>query len=253
NEETWNTNKFSDVAQFPMGPSPDTRVWERCLLYCVPVPGQNTWADSASEGVICANATSANREKRQRDACSVSDEMDIQESSNEMPNSPCAKKMREGESVPLENMMDATDCGTSVVPEFDRNNFPCLVKIYDTPESDLKLNDVFEFIGVLAFDTDVKDDNEMANCFDEEESVNLPSSKVPRLHCLVHRKLSVNDMVSISPTTELKPELLRGIRESLLRHLTVVLGDDELAANFMLLHLSSKGPYRIRFAKFEKC
>ncbi|GKA56795.1 minichromosome maintenance complex-binding protein [Tanacetum coccineum] len=249
NEETWNTNKFSDVAQFPMGPSPDMRVWERRLLYCVPVPGQNTWADSASEGVISTYATSANREKRQRDTCSVSDEMDIQESSNEMPNSPCAKKMREGESVPLENMMDTTDCGTSVVPEFDRNNFPCLVKIYDTPESDLKLNDVLEFIGVLAFDTDVKDDkrgeNEMANCFDEEESVSLPSSKVPRLHCLVHRKLSVNDLISSSPTMEPKPHLLRGIRESLLRHLTVVLGDDELAAHFMLLHLLSKVHLRV--------
>nr|GEW52277.1 mini-chromosome maintenance complex-binding protein [Tanacetum cinerariifolium] len=108
---------------------------------------------------------------------------------------------REGESVPPENMMDATDC-----------------------ESDLKLNDMFEFTGVLAFDTDVKDDkrgeNEMENCFDEEESVNLPSCKP-------------------------KPDLLRGIRESLLRHLTVVLGDDELAAHFMLLHILSKVHLRV--------
>nr|GEX06174.1 hypothetical protein [Tanacetum cinerariifolium] len=148
NEETWNTNKFSDVAQFPMGPSPDMRV-----------PGQNTWADSASEGVISTYATSANREKRQRDTCFVSDEMDIQDS-----------------------------------------------------KSDLKLNDVFEFIGILAFDTDVKDDkrgeNEMTNCFDEEESVNLPSSKVNTYFLLV-------------------------------------LGDDELAAHFMLLHLLSKVHLRV--------
>nr|GFA95842.1 mini-chromosome maintenance complex-binding protein [Tanacetum cinerariifolium] len=108
---------------------------------------------------------------------------------------------------------------------------------------------MFEFICVLAFDTDVKDDkrgeNEMANYFDEEESVNLPSSKVPRLHCLVHRKLLVNDLISSSPTIEPKPDLLRGIRESLLRHLTVVLGDDELAAHFMLLHLLSKVHLRV--------
>jgi hypothetical protein len=26
--------------------------------------------------------------------------------------------------------------------------------------------------------------------------------QVPRLHCLVHRKLTVNDMISISPTME---------------------------------------------------
>ncbi|GJX32667.1 minichromosome maintenance complex-binding protein [Tanacetum coccineum] len=59
-------------------------------------------------------------------------------------------------------------------------------------------------------------------------------------HCLVHIKLSVNDTILISPTTELIPDLLRRIRKSMLRHVTVVLGDDELAANFMLLHLSSK-------------
>nr|GEX08399.1 hypothetical protein [Tanacetum cinerariifolium] len=136
-----------------------------------------------------------------------------------------------------------------MVPELDRNNLACLVKIYDTPESDLKLNDMFEFTGVLAFDTDVKDDkrgeNEMANCFDEEESVNLPSSKVPCLYCLVHRKLSVNDLISSSPTMEPKPDLLRGICESLLCHLTVVLGDDELTTHFMLLHILSKVHLRV--------
>ncbi|XP_071741774.1 mini-chromosome maintenance complex-binding protein-like [Rutidosis leptorrhynchoides] len=83
----------------------------------------------------------------------------------------------------------------------------------------LKLNDVFEFIGVLTFDTDVKDDksgeNEFSNCFLEEESVNLPSSKS-------------------------KPYLVKGIREFILRHLTVVLGDDEIAAHYLLLHLLSK-------------
>nr|GEX06286.1 cytochrome P450 94A1-like [Tanacetum cinerariifolium] len=42
---------------------------------------------------------------------------------------------REGESVMLENMIDVTDCGTSMVPEFDGYNFPCLVKIYDTREA----------------------------------------------------------------------------------------------------------------------
>lgn len=33
----WRTNKFMDVCQYPMGSSPDMRIWERRLLYCVPV------------------------------------------------------------------------------------------------------------------------------------------------------------------------------------------------------------------------
>ncbi|XP_076960853.1 mini-chromosome maintenance complex-binding protein-like [Bidens hawaiensis] len=42
NNDTWNTNKFTDVSQFPMGSSSNTRAWERRLLCCVPVPGQNS-------------------------------------------------------------------------------------------------------------------------------------------------------------------------------------------------------------------
>ncbi|KAI3815944.1 hypothetical protein L1987_15628 [Smallanthus sonchifolius] len=253
NEETWNTNKFTDVSQFPMGSSPDTRLWERRLLFCVPVPGQNSWADPISDGFVSTYATPANQEKRQRDACSVSNEVEMQDSNNEMPDTPRAKKMvninsyqREGGSLPLENMTEGADCGLSMVPDFDRNNFQCLVKVYDTPESDLKLNDVFEFIGVVTFDTDVKDDeHELEDCFDRDELVNLPSSKVPRLHCLVHKKLSLNDMVFSSPILEPKPHLIKGLRESLLHHLTIVLGNDELAAHFMLLHLLSKVHVRV--------
>lgn len=34
----WRTNKFTDVPQFPIADSSaDMRVWERRLLYCVPV------------------------------------------------------------------------------------------------------------------------------------------------------------------------------------------------------------------------
>ncbi|XP_071690035.1 mini-chromosome maintenance complex-binding protein [Rutidosis leptorrhynchoides] len=251
NEGTWNTNKFTDISQFPMGSSSDTRLWERRLLYCVPVPGLNSWADSTSDGAIHTSTALANREKRQRDTYSVSEEVEMQDTGNEMPSSPRAKKMREGESIPMENTIEETGCGSSTVPDSDRNIFACLVKIYDSPESELKLNDVFEFIGVLTFDPDVKDDksgeneNEFANSFVEEESVNLPSSKVPRLHCIVHRKLSLNYMIITSPTLEPKPHLVKGIRESLLRHLTVILGDDELAAHFLLLHLLSKVHVRV--------
>lgn len=37
-----------------------------------------------------------------------------------------------------------------------------------------------------------------------------------------------------------KPNLVKEIREALLRHLTTVLGNDGLVAHFMLLHLLSR-------------
>ncbi|XP_071710227.1 mini-chromosome maintenance complex-binding protein-like isoform X2 [Rutidosis leptorrhynchoides] len=59
-------------------------------------------------------------------------------------------------------------------------------------------------------------------------------------YCIVHKKVSLRDMIISSPTLEPKPHLVKGIRESILRHLTVVLGDDEIAAYYLLLHLLSK-------------
>lgn len=56
------------------------------------------------------------------------------------------------------------------------------MQIYDSPESELKLNDVFEFIGVLTFDSELaveKDDNdELSNSFYDDALVHLPPNKV---------------------------------------------------------------------------
>mgnify|MGYP004703060189 FL=1 len=54
--------------------------------------------------------------------------------------------------------------------------------MYDSSESDLKLNVVFEFIVVLTFDTELKTDadevTELNNSLYEEELTHLPPSKV---------------------------------------------------------------------------
>ncbi|KAK2982427.1 hypothetical protein RJ640_026270 [Escallonia rubra] len=307
NGDVWGTNKFTDVCQYSMDSSCDTRIWERRLLYCVPVPGQNYWTDSSSEAVNnpCTNSTSSPREKRLREDDAVADYMDmqvmpfpqlyaiLQVSGEEFQSPPCAKKMREGglpsqSSRPQESTSEATCSGTIMMPEFDHKSFPCLVKIYDSPDSDLKLNDVFEFVGVLTLDPELtvsKDDfsDELTNGFCEDALSHLPSSKcfsfwfldvaindvaiqyskyVPRLHCIIHRKLAVHDFLSGSTDMEPKSDLVKGIREALLGHLTTVLGNDGVAANFMLLHLLSRvhtrvdtvavGKFSLNFTCFSK-
>uniref|UniRef100_A0A5B7BBM3 Putative mini-chromosome maintenance complex-binding protein n=1 Tax=Davidia involucrata TaxID=16924 RepID=A0A5B7BBM3_DAVIN len=253
----WRTNKFTDVSQFPMGTSPDMQqVWERRLLYCVPVPRLNSWTECSSEVVLnqCTNWTSPQREKRPREADAAIDDMDLQVSDHEFQGSPCAKKMREGgfgsqSSHPQEPTTEGISPSTSVLPDFDRNSLPCLVKIYDSPESDLKLNDVFEFVGILTFDPEhaVDKDNpdELANSICEDALAHLPPSKVPRLHCIMHQKLAVHDFLSGSPVMEPKSHLMKDVREALLGHLTAVLGNDGVAAHFMLLHLLSRVHARV--------
>ncbi|KAK9282820.1 hypothetical protein L1049_011043 [Liquidambar formosana] len=252
----WRTNKFMDVSQFPMGPSSDTRVWERRLLYCVPVPGKNSWTESSSEAVInqCRDWTSQHREKRRRVDDEAIDHMDLLVSDDEFQGSSSSKKMKEDRhpsfsSLAEESITEGTCSNMSMLAKFDRSSLPCLVKIYDSPESELKLNDVFEFVGVLTFDSELtvdKDDSdELSNGFCEDVLVHLPPTKVPRLHCLIHRKLAVHDFLHSSPMMEPKPHLVREIREGLLRHLTAVLGNDGVAAHFVLLHLLSRVHARV--------
>lgn len=54
------------------------------------------------------------------------------------------------------------------------------MQIYDSPESDLKLNDVFEFVGVFTFDPElvVKDDTDEFSDLCDDLLANLPPSKV---------------------------------------------------------------------------
>ncbi|GMY08375.1 mini-chromosome maintenance complex-binding protein [Fagus crenata] len=256
----WRTNKFMDVSHFPMpyssSSSSDMQVWERRLLYCVPVPGQNSWTEPSSESAMnrCVDCTSQQREKRRRMDDEPVDHMDMVVSDDGCQGSPCTKKMKEdGHPSMSSQTQEAINEGIcshmSVVPNTDRDSLPCLVKIYDSPESDLKLNDVFEFIGVLTFDSEVpvdKDDHdELSNGFSEDALAHLPPNKVPRLHCLIHRKLTVPDFLHSSPTMEPKPHLVKEIRAALLRHLTAVLGNDSFAAHFMLLHLLSRVHTRV--------
>ncbi|KAG5031668.1 hypothetical protein GLYMA_06G143400v4 [Glycine max] len=243
----WRTNKFMDVSQSLMASSVDMRIWERRLLYCVPVPGLSPWTQVSVEefGDLSMDCKSENREKRRREDGESSD---MPVSGDEVQNSPNSKRMREGEhsSVASHSQGAATEIassGTSLVSGLDSNSPPCLVKIYDSPDSELKLNDIFEFVGILTSDLELEEDDEdcdLSDGFSEDPLRHLPPSKVPHLHCFIQRKLAVHDFLQHNPIVEPRPNLVRGIREALLRHLTAVLSNDDLATHFMLLHLLSK-------------
>ncbi|XP_010253131.1 PREDICTED: mini-chromosome maintenance complex-binding protein-like isoform X1 [Nelumbo nucifera] len=250
---TWRTNKFTDVASFPMGSSSEVKVWERRLLYCIPVPAQNSWTQAIhSETVVnrYKNQTSQHGEKRHREDDAAVDHMDSTASEHEFQGSPpLSKKMCEG-TLPSWTQESASNSSKlSMIPDFDQSSLPCLVKIYDLLESDLKLNDVFDFVGVFTFNPELAvhmdESDEFSNGVCEDALVHLPPSKVPRLHCFIHRKLGVHDFLHSPPITEPTPHLVRGIRESLLGHLTAILGNDGVAAHCMVLHLLSKVHARV--------
>ncbi|KAB2602981.1 mini-chromosome maintenance complex-binding protein-like [Pyrus ussuriensis x Pyrus communis] len=133
-------------------------------------------------------------------------------------------------SLPTPSQQSITeDTSSSVImePHVDRDLLPYLIKVNDCLEAGSKLNEVFEFFGVFTFDSEFKEDkdasDDFTNGFSEDVLVHLPPNKP-------------------------KPNVVKEIRESLLRHLTTVFGNDGIAATFMLLHLMStvNGPSHIK-------
>lgn len=63
------------------------------------------------------------------------------------------------------------------------------MQIYDSPESELKLNDVFEFVGVLTFDSEIPvetgDRDDFCNDYSDDLLVHLPPHKVSELPFLL--------------------------------------------------------------------
>ncbi|XP_068653845.1 mini-chromosome maintenance complex-binding protein-like [Aristolochia californica] len=137
----------------------------------------------------------------------------------------------------------------SMVPNFNTKSLSCLVKIYDSLEIYLKLNDVVAFVGVFTFDPELvvhkTDSDKLIDGLCDEALADLPPTKVPRLHSLIHRKLALQDFLFGSHDTEPKPSLIRGIQETLLRHLTSILGNDGVVAQCMVLHLLSRVQARV--------
>ncbi|CAA0837963.1 Mini-chromosome maintenance complex-binding protein [Striga hermonthica] len=239
--DKWRTNKFADVSQCPVDASSDMRIWERRLLYCVPVPGQNSWVESSNEAMknVYTNYISPQREKRQRENGANMRDVDV-----------VVPLLDEGlapESLNLQNTVSEGSSTSSGLVPVEKSSFSCLVKIYDSPETNLKLNDVFEFVGIFTFDPDLtvkrEDNDELAENF-EDSLLHLPPTKVPRLHCVLHRKLEATDYI-LSPQWELTPSAIKEVRESLIGHLAAVLGNDRMAAQYMLLHLLSRVHTRV--------
>ncbi|KAM0889156.1 hypothetical protein ACQ4PT_027891 [Festuca glaucescens] len=200
---TWRTNKFTDFSPFTMPHPCDSHLWERHLFHCVPVPGQNSWTLESSPGPDLRQMSNClspeQREKRKRDG--DDDAMDVSENGHGESSS-CSKKPKE-DDVQISSgpaVMPASEG----VPEMNGNDhhipgssFSCLVKIYDMPDSQVKLNDVAEFIGVYTFDPELAAPNDNSDdiMFDliEDVTAQLPPSKLrTRVDVVTVGRLSLN-------------------------------------------------------------
>eukprot|EP00850_Spirogloea_muscicola_P006522 SM000031S11531 [mRNA] locus=s31:132741:136243:- [translate_table: standard] len=290
----WRTTKYMDATDVPpsVAAAPGTTMADRRLLYCVPVPGESAWArEAASAGVVvdssgqpagaaATNAAGWGREKRPRADDMEVTAMDAKDSSDAVGGGGpggvlCdVKRVRESEGAAAV-VMPPSPLGLNMPLGDAAGLHPCLVRIYDGADSDLRLNDVAEFVGVLGrlpelalptttgvaamVDDSVEDlggaappasqvgqpahrlsDGALTSFAAAMAHQDRPSAptvaQVPRLHCIVLRKLPPPGVASGAPA--LGEALV--LRASLLAALAGLLGGDRLAAEYLLLHLLSR-------------
>lgn len=267
----WRTNKYSDAAVLPPCAETDMQIWDRRPLYCVPVPGENLWVKNAFSHpdmhfpISHSIANTRMNQKRSLEA-SLMDMEDMETDSVEPVvtlfenKRPCSGALS-GATSSGEYKPSSQELFDLNIPLGEKSLVPCLVKVYDGLDADVKLNDIVEFIGILTFDPEltvhretVGENSDVQAAFMEEDiSAHLPASRVPRLHSILHRKLSIDSLFKAMPDNAPEctnvHEFTRSdfglLRSSLVARFTEVLGGDSLAAEYLLLHFLSRVHTRV--------
>ena len=173
----WKTTKYTEEVEPVLcrGSSREQKIWERRILYCVPIPGESVWLrrlDSKRDSVypwktcatsICAkrprgeNVVPCDEAEQKLGTCAHFATTLISESklkslhtrSIDTADVEQAKRSTDGETLkavlnlPLGNVSDVNSIGQ--LPA----STPCIVKMYGG-DCKLKLNDVVELVGVLS-------------------------------------------------------------------------------------------------------
>ncbi|KAJ8014333.1 hypothetical protein DPEC_G00039150 [Dallia pectoralis] len=247
---------------------------ERQTFYCVPIPGESSWAkeisfltaphsyaNSSQARVVPSTSYIPSRQKRSYEE---DDDMDTQPQKQREPQT---ESHANGDSKRQET--EASSSRTTSPSKASSHldlNFPlpgeggpaCLVKVYENLDS-FKLNDMLEVCGILSVNPLLSvlgeekdpsafllDPTQSMETLEEQRAHDPPASLVPRLHMLYARPLQHNNPLLPPGSAEDQSAFvssflveMASVRAELLAYLTHVLLGDALASEYLLLHLIS--------------
>ncbi|XP_046864540.1 mini-chromosome maintenance complex-binding protein-like isoform X2 [Xenia sp. Carnegie-2017] len=229
--------------------SPENLTKSRKCFYCVPIPGETTWAKRAYAKSSCNAKMYFNDSKSSGSMKRDIDEMEEDFFLHGAMSSSENKKSK----------TESTNSGNIDNHQFEHNHpLPnekgpvCLVKVYGQSEM-VRLNDVVEFVGVLTVDPELTRFPNQSSSASTSDIINpvmnidddnphlLPSSLVPRLHAIIGYKRQHSNPCLPFALSDLEQRLSEAaqVRERLLNTFKDMLCGDRLAAEYLLLHLIS--------------
>lgn len=134
--------------------------------------------------------------------------------------------------------LQSDDDDQQVVPTDNLPNFPlgnnfdkaCQILVYEK-DNKLKIGEMFEFVGFLSFELDDLEDD-VGNAIE-----NRPIPIIARVHCVTYKKIVHNN--PLIPGITLDTGRVTFLKQQLLIILTQLLLGDELAAEYLLYHLTT--------------
>lgn len=245
----WHTTKYSDVLDDSIYESEETKFAERQPMLVIPLPGMSGWLsglqhEEAVRSVQRFHVEGSNQTLSRKRG------MENNEVMEDMCEQDGAKHLRQEGVLQVAGM--AAPIGTGVVtageasvpsevqeriaPEIPKGS--CVMQVYDNDE--VKLNDIVEVVGVLSRVPEIAS-CKMGSMMEEDRDAlasKIPTSVAPRVHAVLLRKLSS----SLQParTAGLEKETIQQARARTKGFLSMVLGGDDLAAEYLLLQLLSR-------------
>jgi hypothetical protein len=189
---------------------------QRGACYCVPIPGERSWARSAAAewtqagggGILPIPAATSGTSKRRRDddvSMDPVDEVPQRPRTTELPSGGGSTSQADVMCQRCTSVGGQSSAGLKTAEDFGLN-FPipseerhghgastaCIVKLYDSDAETLRLCETIEVIGVLCVNPDIAQlpDAETGNMEQDWRDARHPStSLIPRLHALAVRRL----------------------------------------------------------------
>lgn len=213
---------------------------ERQTLVMITYPGLNEWVlniETEHHKIVSSNPNQSETVLNESLKRPIDEEMEVVNTEDTTEN----KRLRNN---------DNKKESKSVVSRDHLLNFPipgregksCIVKIYDHSDT-FKLNEMAHILGFLSVDpllTEMNYHNSEHDNQMEIQTHNPPPSLVPRLHCVLFKKLTYyNPLLKSIPEVTVESEVIVNLFKELNVLLTQLLFGDKLAAEYLICHLIS--------------
>ncbi|CAH8514834.1 unnamed protein product [Schistosoma intercalatum] len=225
NDSTTRSLRYRDFSSFENSEdvSPiDVKFSERQSFYIVPVPGESPWVKEVR--VKESEYTSPITTGQKRHLNEPTEVIHKKPKSTAMETNPNQVKPRK--HFPL------------IEEENNDKKIGALLRVYDTVQTQLKINDIVEVYGILEH-ARLCDALPEDSC-EPEEKCNEP---LPRIHALIVHSLTHNNPLVCNNTSIISINKnvndIQLIRIKLMQILTTLFNGDQIVAEYILLHLIS--------------